>query len=208
MAKTARLAATTRLSGSRREGGVKCSRFLVLARLSLSVLALSMFSGCLIEDPPPLQKAKQTPPRLDYQGARPLMDQIITAQSNERIPFTIPVTSEDAGEGLIGYLFLDYMSGVDPGTLLAFPNNLAPSTLNDTSERAFKFTWPVNPMLKGCYRITLLAGHTSTLFDPSNIVDSDDLAVAHWWANVNVTPDSSDMLRDCPDASRPQGNKQ
>lgn len=163
-----------------------------------------MLSGCLIEDPPPLQKAKQTPPRLDYHGTRPLRNQVLVARAGESIPFTIPVTSEDAGEGLVGYLLLDYMSGNDIGSFMAAPSNLAPSTLDSDAERIFKFDWQVARVAAGCHRVTLLAAHTSTLFDLSNIVDTDDLAVADWWTNVDVTPENADMLQDCPDASHPQ----
>jgi hypothetical protein len=165
-----------------------------------------MLTGCLVEDPPPLERAKQTPPRLDHQGARPLLDQIIIATGNKPVEFSIPVTSEDAGEGLVGYLFLDYVSGENVGTFMAVPSNLAPSTLDDDSIREFKFTWLVPKEVEGCHRVTLLAGHVSTFFDLKNITNTADLAVAYWWANVNPTPENASVLRDCPAASR--GNSQ
>ncbi len=174
-----------------------------LARLSLVAL-ISMLSGCIVEDPPALREATRTPPRLDNRGARPLLDQIIVARINDTIPFTIPVTSEDAGEGLTGVLLLDYLDDSSVPTVIAPYSNLAPSTLDDESERVFKFDWVVTRLVDpGCHRITLLAGHASTMFDLKNIVDREDLDVAYWWANIDVTPENANRLQGCPDASRP-----
>lgn len=193
----------TRLSGLRSGVSLEPSHLYAMARLSLSVLLVSMLSGCLIEDPPPLHKAQQTPPWLDYHGARPFRDQVLFVRRNENIQFTVPVRSEDAGEGLTGVLVLDYLAEEQPVPLVIAPySNLPPSTLDDPLPREFKLTWLVRAD-PGCHRVTLLAGHTSTIGDQATIVDSRDLAVADWWVNVDVTPENSNVLLGCPEASRP-----
>lgn len=193
----------TRLSGARPRRPRTRGLLWLLARLSLGAVSASMLSGCLIEDPPPYAKPQQTPPRLNYKGAIPLLDQVIVTRTNETIPFSIPVTSEDAGEGLTAYLLLDYVIG-QPIEIVDQPSNLPPSTIDSNEERVFRFNWRVSKLLPpGCYRLTLLAGHTSTFSQLSNIEDTDDLTEAYWWANVDLTPENAGILRDCPDPSRP-----
>jgi hypothetical protein len=190
----------TRLSGHPPRGHLASGGFTGLARLSLGVALLSMLPACLVEDPPPFTEPKQTPPRLDYAGATPLLDEIIVANNNDFIKFTIPVTSEDAGEGLTALLFLDYATG--PQSEFIAISNLPPSTLDDPNERVFSFTWKVKRLTAGCHRFIVRAGHTTTMMDPNNVVNTADLAEAYWWANIDVAAQDANQLTDCPIASR------
>jgi len=181
-----------------RPGALGFGSFVGLARLSLLLGWLSM--SCLVEDPPPYTEPKQTPPRLDHAAATPLLDEIILANSNDIIRFSIPVTSEDAGEGLTAVLYLDYATGVD-----AYPidfSNLPASTLDDTNERAFSFSWKVKYLPPGCHRFIVRAGHASTMSDAENVVNTADVAEAYWWANIDVAAQDANQLVDCPIASR------
>ena len=95
------------------------------------MLACSRCPAASIDDPAPYTESKQSPPRLDYRDAEPLLDQIIVAQSGETLHFKIPVASEDAGDELSAQLFLDYSGGIaapiTPGA------SDRPSTLDDTT---------------------------------------------------------------------------
>lgn len=150
-----------------------------------------MLNGCLVDDPPPYTQPKRTPPRLDYHRASPLLDQVIVATANDVLVFSIPVASEDAGEGLTAQLFLD--SG------LANYQNLPASTLEDRS-RAARFSITVSPALTaGCHLFKVRVGHSSTLPNgDGQSQDPTDLAEAYWWANLNLPSDQAGMLINCP----------
>jgi len=177
-------------------------RFCGLARLSLVALALSMLSGCLVDDPPPLIAPGQTPPRLDTTRALPGQDQIIVKNSGELIEFKVPVTSEDAGDPLYANLLFDYGGdGTVPDFLYSVP--MPASTLDD-KKREFKLPWTVRKgVAPGCHRFTLRVTHLSNINaeHPEQAIDKADLAQAFWFANINVSPEDANSLVDCPQAS-------
>lgn len=176
---------------------------MALARLSLVVAGISMLSGCLVDDPPPFIAPRQTAPRLDYGNALPGLDQIIVKNSGDLIPFSIPVTSEDAGDPLVANLLLDYAGdGAIPDFLR--PANLPASTLDDQHERVFKLPWKVRDgVTPGCHRFTLRVTHASNVKEgePELAINKADQAEAFWFANINVDPDDAGSLVDCPLAS-------
>ncbi|RYZ06243.1 MAG: hypothetical protein EOO73_16375 [Myxococcales bacterium] len=143
-----------------------------------------MLTGCLIDDPPPFAQPKRTPPRLEYHRARPPLDQVIVASTPDQLKFSIPVASEDAGEGLVSLLYVDEQ----------FTNfkALPPSTLDDPRERLVLFTYTV-PKLQGvCHKFKIRVGHASNLPDGDSApLDSDDLAEAYWLAYLNLPSDQS-----------------
>ena len=195
----------TRLSWLETRFSGQLARFCGLARRSLVAVSLSMLSGCLVDDPPPLIAPQRTPPRLDYAKASPGLDEVINTKQGETIPFKMPVTSEDAGDGLSALLLFDY-DGLD-GLPLTVGSFLPASTLSDTSPRVFIVPWKVNSNIDpGCHRITLRVTHVgnirTNIFD---LVDQSDLAEAYWFANINVTPQNAGSLVKCPGASVASG---
>jgi hypothetical protein len=173
-----------------------------LARLSLVGALVSMLPGCLVDDPPPYNAPKQTPPRLDYRNAVPLLDQVIVAKALDTIKFTIPFSSEDAGEGLNAYLLLDYQGEALPS--IAATKILPASTL-DALGREASLPWQVHAD-PGCHRLTLRLGHVSNLGDPGfhPTINTSDVAEAYWWMNVVDDSTTGNTLTDCPLASRSQ----
>jgi hypothetical protein len=195
----------TRLSWFGAHFLARTGAFWGLARLSLTAALLSMLSGCLIDDPPPLVAPQQTPPRLDYTKASPGLDQIMNIKQGEVIPFKMPVTSEDAGDDLLAVLLFDY-DGLY-GLPLTVGSFLPASTLADTNPRELGISWTVIGGIEpGCHRITLRVTHVgnirTTIFD---LVDQSDLAEAYWFANVNVTPQNAGSAVKCPGASLASG---
>jgi len=193
----------TRLSGLAPARATGLGAFVGLARLSLLAACLFALPSCLVDDPPPYAAPKQTPPRLDYENALPLLDQVIVANDGDVLNFSIPVTSEDAGEGLTALLLLDYIVGAKAPDLIAY-DRIGPSTLSDP-DRKFQMQWAVQRVVPGCHRFTLRAGHDSNL--PSGtatapVKNPADLAEAFWWANINADPLLGSKLVDCPGASR------
>ena len=162
-----------------------------------------MLSGCLIDDPPPYAAPTQTPPRLDLTKAYPPLDQVLVTNSGDLVHFTVPVTSEDAGQELTAILLLDYGGdGTYPDFLTSAP--LAASTLDDPEDRVFTLPWLVRkPLTPGCHRLTLRVTHYANIDQakPAEVVNKKDLAEAYWFANINVNPQTANALVDCPRAS-------
>jgi hypothetical protein len=163
-----------------------------------------MLPGCLVDDPPPYDPPKKTPPRLDYRRADPLLDGVLTARTGDSLTFRIPVASEDAGDNLVGFLLLDYSAAsTRPPDILTIPQVLAASTADDTS-RAFGLDWLVDTHgAPGCHRVTLRVTHRSNLdILTPNVVDKSDLAEAYWWLNIDSDPAFGNSLVDCPGTAR------
>ena len=158
-----------------------------------------MLSSCLIEDPPPYTEPQQTPPRLDLRRAVPLIDQIIVRARGESVPFNVPVASEDAGDDLLAFLLLNY-TGESSGAPILASARVPASTLDDT-DRVIALDWSIDSRVsRGCQRLTLQVSHVSNMdFDHLPLVfDKSDLAIAVWWANIDLGAGSSAMLTDCP----------
>lgn len=198
----------TRLSGRGRTVPRFLGHFEGLARLSLVLAAVAMLSGCLVEDPPSYTAPTRTPPRLNLPGAFPPPDQVWVTEKGKSVPFEIPVSSEDDGIGLLGFLLVDY-DGADNWLPWGERSELPASTLDD-DDRKLQF----NPTVGGsgfalagtevgCHRVTLRVSHRDN-YQPASIlvVDRADVAEAYWTLNV-IDPNVGDVtpLSDCPQAS-------
>jgi hypothetical protein len=193
-----RAAAATRLSCPGQGISRRFGWFQALARLSLVTAALSMLSGCLVDDPPPYAAPKKTRPRLEYAKALPSLKQVIVANSGDLVKFEVPVTSEDVGQELYALLFLDEVLATLPGRLPA-------STLDDPNERKVSLTWGVpskDAVKPGCHRMVLRVTHFSNIIPgkSNELFDKDDLDEVYWFANLNVTPENANSLVSCPQA--------
>jgi hypothetical protein len=180
----------------------KAAPVLGLARLSLlSGLSMLLTSSCIVADPPEYLDPVQTRPVLDIGQADPGTSQVLLVQTGEKVTFSVPVRSEDAGEDLRAVFFVDQ----GPGSPGIFQNSqsIPASTYNDTS-RPVTFEWTVPPSPPpgpGCHLMTLTVAHRLS-FDPThddvlNPKDQDDAAIVNWWLNVNPTTDPSTLVN-CP----------
>lgn len=188
--------AATRLSGPARCLERTFGHFSGLARLSLLLAALSMLSGCLVEDPPLYTPPTQTTPRLVTRLAKPALDKIIIVDKGDPIEFSMPVVSEDVGETVQALLFVD-----------SFPFNsdtdtVPPSTLDDTT-RSLELSYQSLPVIDfGCHRMMMRVSHESNFdFQTSNGTPIDEARVSEavWWVNVVdiASGDNGALLRDC-----------
>jgi len=171
-----------------------------LVRLSLVVVGLSLSSGCSADDPSSVAPQK-TAPRLEQSKALPGLDEVIVRSSGELIEFTIPVTSEDAGDPLRAQLLFDY-SGDSSVADVLWSGTMAASTLSDPKERVLSIPWIVRPAVApGCHRFTLRVTHASNVDDDELAelaLDKSDQVEAYWFANINVAPEDAGALVDCP----------
>ena len=155
-----------------------------------------MLPGCLIDDPPPYQEPQQTPPRINSPKVAPPLNRVIVAQTGQTLVFTIPFSSEDAGEGLNAFVILDSQPVFGTTTLVA------PSTLEDKDRLPISLTWPVRGVPAGCHSLTLRVGHVSNLYSPfAQASNPDDIAEEYWLMNVDVDPSLSSAVLNCPQAS-------
>src|SRR5258706_13391055 len=173
-----------------------------LFRLARASLALFFaLTGCIVKDPPEFNAPVRTPPRLDLSQTLTRIDQIVQASTDPNqpenvVPFSIPVSSEDAGEQLSSYLFLDFDPTVSSHAQIAGAD--VPASTLDDLDRKFEFSWTVGPdVSKGCHQLKLLVTHELARHDDKP-VDPNDLAEVVWWANVNVDPANPNTLVDCP----------
>ena len=157
-----------------------------------------LVAGCVVSDPPNYGVAKKTPPFLDLTAANPKVFERKDVNRGDKVNFNVPVRSEDAGDQLIGLLYLNY-NVIKNGELqeqFLKVDFVSPSTLDDT-KRTVDILWDVN-VDPGCYQATMVVTHQSNLTD--NRPDrSEDTAVAMWW--LNVDDDGGNLLQDCPGGS-------
>ena len=192
-----RPASATPLSWRTRLAARARRSFLGLARLSLLLLPTTMV-GCVIEDPPPYTQPTQTPPRLDlFTGLPDVGEVIVVPGPGSKIPFNIPVASEDAGDHLVAFLIVDYTNKLD----WVFADEVPPGTLDDSVDRAVEMEWTLDDgMTAGCYELTLLVTHSrnqnfeSTI--PGPFKDDRDVAKAVW--RLRVQPPDSETPIECP----------
>lgn len=200
---TSRSVVATTVSGPRVQAPSFHPAFRVLARLSL-MGAVSMSSGCLVEDPPPYRQPTQTRPQLDLRLAIPAQNRIIVQGQQEPISFTIPFVSEDGGDQVRAYLFLDYSEdNTLPLNSVAVPG----STLDDDS-RAIRIDYPAQGGVAfGCHTIMIRVSHELNFarFPFGAPLDVTDVAEAHWWLNIIdvASGDDGSVLRNCPRIVQP-----
>jgi hypothetical protein len=158
-----------------------------------------MLSGCIVEDPPPYTQPTKTPPRLNLRLAEPAPDRIIVVDQGDPIPFRVPFASEDGGDQVRAYIFLDYSErSKTPLASVA----VAGSTLDDL-DRQIEITYPATTVVPfGCHRIMIRISHEDNfqLFPPGAPIDEKDVSEAYWWINVIdlAAGDDPSLLRNCP----------
>jgi len=166
-------------------------------------------SSCVVADPPEYLDPVQTRPVLDIGQADPGTSQVLVVHTGEKVAFSVPVRSEDAGEDLRAVFFVDQ----GPGSPGVFQNSqtVPASTYNETG-RAVTFDWTVPALSSGnasqtdvqsCHLMTLTVAHGHS-FDPKHNdvlrtdttgAAKDDAAIVNWWLNLNPKVDSN--LVDC-----------
>lgn len=165
-----------------------------LAQQSLvAVLSMTVVSSCIVADPPTYTDPTQTRPALNAYSATPQVFQVLVIQlpTTTAPSFTVPVRSEDNGEGLNANLIVDYGS---TNAFRAASTRVAPASFNDDTDRFITLTWAaVNQAAPGCHTVTLIVAHESTFPNDFDTLDpllaSKDAALLTWW--LNLLPDST-----------------
>lgn len=155
--------------------------------------ALTMTS-CLLPGPPDYQQAQKTPPILF--DPEPPVTSVLLATSNVPVHINVGLRSEDAGDWIVGILYLNYLiperEERTPGFTL-----VAPGTFDEQRDIILDWTPPERPDPGTCEQLSLVVTHYSNLDADNRPIDAQDKAVMTWWVDINGTLET---LGQCPGA--------
>lgn len=155
-----------------RRGGARRAAWARLAQSSLCLLALPMaLSGCLVTSTPEFTPPERTRPFLITASADPDPRGVLLINTLEQqqvrktsFEFSADVVSEDQGDKVKGYLYIDY--GVKVGDhpyadVITQIRELPPSTMTDATKRNIrgKLDLETNVLDTGCHTVTLIVSH-------------------------------------------------
>jgi hypothetical protein len=153
-----------------------------------------LLPGCIVADPPVFEDAEKTPPFLDLAEADPPITSIVRAPEGSRLPISVPVWSEDAGDPLVATLWVNFGSSTlevqGPST------QLQASTFEE--RRNIAINWVVQPRGDNlCQQLTLVVTHLPNL-ENHRPRDSSDAAFATWWVLIEDADRAPPLLEECP----------
>jgi hypothetical protein len=174
---------------------------------SLFVVVMgTALEGCV--DPAPTYAApERLPPVINAALVHP-SPTTLAAITGDKVEFTVPFRSEDAGEDLDVAFVQDLIPEQKSGLPLAvFPVPADPRPFGDQADRApISFTWSSLP--EGCHSVTLILTHVSNFagFFGTNAglfatKDANDVAQVTWFFDIQNPADPSSqshLVRDCP----------
>jgi len=173
---------TTGLSYLARGTGRARVRFLGLARRSLAAVFMSLAAaGCLYPDLPAYETPEQTPPILF--APLPPATEILSVVSGEVVNINVKLRSEDAGEGLMGVLYLNYQVQGRDKWRVGF-TLVSPGSFEDERTVAIDWLVPERSQAGSCEQLTLLVTHLSNL-ENNEPVDDADVSTITWWVSIN-----------------------
>jgi hypothetical protein len=191
----------TALSGSRRTASGLFRTILPLARRSQGRVGMlvgfglaSLFStGCLVAEAPEYGPPRKTAPAIDMLSVDPPPFAVLQLRRPVVQPISLRIRSEDAGDGLVAFLYLDYLSSSHPDRdfIRAWP--FPPAT------RELSMQWQVNEdITDGCHQLTLFLTHESNYDIGENTYKSpNDVDSITWWMNVDPAEDPNTLVG-CP----------
>jgi hypothetical protein len=187
--------------------GVRCpmpwrSRDVHLARTWLLAFVLTVpLAGCIFPEPPEYHR-QQTPPFL--WSPIPTITEVVSKKSGQSLDISVNVTSEDNGDDLLAFLYLNYLPDSAATQKFELLTTVPAGTLNEVPTRQVVMTWtvPERSTPGTCEQLSLVVTHRShvdTHFRPN---DDSDIAVITWWLDINETDET---LGQCP--RRPGGTQ-
>jgi hypothetical protein len=132
--------------------------------------------------------------------ADPTTSKVLVVYTNDQVPISVPVRSEDAGEDLTAHFFIDYLA-VTPN--VSFNTQTIPASTYSDDSRVISLKWTVNVGPPTCHLLSLVVAHRSSFrLDNQDVLLPDkaatDVAIINWWLNVNPSPDATSTLVGCP----------
>jgi hypothetical protein len=160
---------------------------LALARTWLvSVVAACSTMACLWPEPPDYQEPEQTPPFL--WGPYPATSEVQSVTSGQEFAIVVNLRSEDAGEDLWAFLYLNYLiGGLQPYDSLRRKQVPAGSLSEERTIDMPSWTVPDRPTPGTCEQLTLIVSHQSNFDDSFLPINDNDVATLTWWLDINGT---------------------
>ena len=164
------------------------------------LLASLLSTGCIIPEAPEYGAARKTPIFIDGRSIQPSLGNMLRLNlDGDDVKFQMNIRSEDAGEGLVQALFIDYKHP----TGYSYYDRPVPAGTFDTEKTIledFSLPDPLFP-LASCRTFTLMVMHESdwSRDNRSPIGAPPDLVSVTWFASLGDP--TSKELADCPDAA-------
>ncbi len=153
-----------------------------VARRSLTALGMSLVAaGCLYPDLPAYETPEQTPPILF--APLPPATEVLSVTSGDVVNINVQLRSEDAGEGLMGVLYLNYQVQGREKWKVGF-TLLSPGSFEEERTVAIDWLVPERSAAGSCEQLTLLVTHLSNLAN-NEPVDDADVSTVTWWVSIN-----------------------
>ena len=171
-------------------------------------LASLLSTGCLVAEAPEYGPPRQTTPVIDMSTVDPSpWTVMLPTRPTQTISFR--VQSEDAGEGLTVFLYLDHLSSNYFRKRFVEDWDFPPS--GSSAPRPLSIQWDLrDEVTPGCHQLTLFVTHQSNFDDDDSntYISSSDVASITWWANVDpgempTTLVGCPTLNDASDAGVP-----
>jgi hypothetical protein len=149
-------------------------------------------SGCVLGPPIQLEEQEQIPPRALTDQAAPTTMALYQTSSSQDIYFSVPFDSEDLGEPINGFLYLNYQS---ERPLAVGANEVPPSTIS-AGNREMSIQWTdLRTVPAGCYVMTMAITYASNYTRGTVQVPRDETKTAFisWWIVHDVAPQAVNM---------------
>ena len=166
--------------------------------LALALGSSCSTTACLVADAPTYGPPQKIPPVIKFDEVVPPPNRQLVKMDSTSLRLDVPLRSEDAGDDLLGVLWLDCCE--EPRAKYFDQLELPASSFDQ--QRVFQMVWqPDERVVKGCHALSLLLMHTES-FDSnsqSNLPKAgawSDVAVVTWW--VNYLPDDPSVAVNCP----------
>jgi hypothetical protein len=167
--------------------------------LAVVVGSTSLATGCLVAEAPEYGPAQQRPPVVyAEQVTPPLYRLYVFDPGAPPMPIVVPVRSEDAGDDLVGSLWVDWhMPDRKPLPVWDYP---IPASSFDDDKRSWSFSYgPDDNIEPNCgHTLTLLLMHASNYDARKKVPKEDagwDVASVTW--QLNVFPEVPNVIETC-----------
>ena len=169
----------------------------------LAALSSLSTTGCIVAEAPDYGPSQRTPIYLSDPHPTPSNLQVLDDKSGpQSISFGVTFRSEDAGEGVISVMYIDYKHL--PPQQAKLDKHYHPASTFDNPRPV---TYPVAASSfagrdEVCHSLTLMLMHESGWDDQNNVPRGtpSDLATITWFTSVN---DMGALLDQCPTTEMP-----
>jgi hypothetical protein len=166
------------------------------------VLLACLSGGCL-ESPANYEARTQIPPFVISSAVSPRLDTLVRLEPGADMDIFVPFRSEDLGEDVIGWVYVDAVNGITNSRRLRTEFRIPASGFDDP-DRAIRGRVPLRLAASdaGCHTVTLILTQEGN-FSINQRIDESVVASVVWWVHIedmNEGTVSAATLASCPSA--------